>query len=301
MPAYELVFEVAALPGAEPTLGSRLAKVRSGPVDAASKPIFGALLEAYLDGLTGTIDRAPQRLPAMRFPVLPGGPLGPAISSDLKVRHWQQLLAEIPRLPGRRLLDFGCGNARRRKSVLKLGFEWRGLDVPDSQEALSRTDDTDVTLYDGGAVPFDDASCYVVLSTQTFEHVADPHLTLSEVARVLDSGGFLVGSTSHLEPYHSDSTFTYTPAVFAKLLAQYSLVPVEISAGMDGLTLMVRRLVRQMGAVDQAKALNPFFTEASPINQLIEQAGQRQGVDPRRVNALKLELVGQFHFLARKR
>jgi SAM-dependent methyltransferase len=182
-----------------------------------------------------------------------------------------------------------------------MGFAWRGLDVPDSQEAKSRSNDTDVTLYDGGIVPFPDNSFYVVLSTQTFEHVADPHQTFSEVSRVLESGGFLVGSTSHLEPFHTDSTFTYTPAVFAKLLTHYSLTPVAISAGMDGLTLLTRRLARQLGAADEARELNPFFTEASPLNQLIEEDGQRQRVDPRRVNALKLELVGQFHFLAQKR
>jgi hypothetical protein len=88
--------------------------------------------------------------------------------------------------------------------------------------------------------------------------------------------------------------------VFADLLTQYGLVPVEISAGMDGLTLMSRRLARQFGAADEATVLNPFFTEASPLNQLIEEAGIRQGIDPRRINTLKLELVGQFHFLARK-
>jgi SAM-dependent methyltransferase len=262
-------------------------------------PIFPTLIGAFLSRLVGQ-EVTTDGLPDLRFPQVPGGALGPAISSDLRVRHWQDLLKEIPRLPDRTLLDFGCGNARGRGRIKALGYTWKGLDVPDSQESGAREDDTDVTLYDGLRVPFEDGAFHVVLSTQTFEHVADPHLTVSEIARILESGGFLVGSTSHIEPFHSDSTFTYTPALFADMLVQNGLVPLEISAGMDGMTLMTRRLARQFGAAEQAKVLNPFFTEASPLNQIIEETGTRQGVDPRRINALKLELVGQFHFLARK-
>ena len=261
--------------------------------------LLTALFDTYVKRLAGDTSDLPD-LPPLRFPALPAGPLGPAIPATLEVKHWQDLLAGIPRLPGRRLLDFGCGAAARRTSIGRLGFEWHGLDIPDSQEARARKDDEGVTLYDGYKVPLDDASFYIVLSTQTFEHVADPHLTFSEVSRVLEVGGFLVGSTSLLEPFHSDSTFTYTPAVLADLMLQNGLTLVEISAGMDGMTLMARRMARQFGATEQAKALNPFFTDASPLNQIIEAAGLQQGVDARRINALKLELVGQFHFLARK-
>jgi len=262
--------------------------------------VIPALLNAFLERAQGKADGAPG-LPALRFPEVPGGPLGPAISPKLGVRHWQQLIEEIPRLPMRTVLDFGCGAGGGRTRIQRLGFDWHGLDIPNSQEALARKDDRGVTLYDGLKVPLEDASFYVVLSTQTFEHVADPHLTFAEIARVLEPGGYLVGSTSHLEPFHSDSTFTYTAAVFADLVDQYGMTPIEISAGMDGLTLMTRRLVRQLGAADQAAQLNPFFGETSPLNALIEQMGTAQGVPVKQINALKLQLVGQFHFLARKR
>ena len=260
---------------------------------------FETLYGSFAQRLLGNAPTG-EELPPLNFPQVPDAPLGPAIAPEMGVRHWQFLLESIPRLPDRRLLDFGCGAARSRGRIHALGFEWKGLDVPDSMESKSRPDDVDITLYEGLHVPLPDASFYIVLSTQTFEHVENPHVTFSEISRILEPGGYLVGSTSLLEPFHSDSTFTYTAAAFADLLAKNDLVPIDISPGMDGLTLISRRLARQFRAMDEAAALNPFFTEASPLNQIIEEAGARQAVDGRRINALKLELVGQFHFLARK-
>ena len=260
---------------------------------------FDALYGSFVSRLTDQ-PHSPDDLPSLTFPLVPAPPLGPAVAPEMGVRHWQMLLESIPRLPDRRLLDFGCGAARSRTRIREIGYEWEGLDIPDSMESKSRPDDADITLYDGLDVPFEEAAFYIVLSTQTFEHVANPHHTFAEIARILEPGGYLVGSTSLLEPFHSDSTFTYTPAVFAELLSKSGLTPIDVSPGMDGLTLISRRLARQFRAMEDAQSVNPFFTDASPLNQIIEEAGARQGIDGRRVNALKLELVGQFHFLARK-
>jgi hypothetical protein len=109
-----------------------------------------------------------------------------------------------------------------------------------------------------------------------------------------------VGSTSALEPFHSNSTFMYTPAVFAQMLDEHGLVPRVVSAGIDGLTLLTRRMVRQFGGADEAQAFGRFFAADSPLSRVIDACGAAQGVDRVRVNSLKLELCGQFHFLAEK-
>jgi SAM-dependent methyltransferase len=264
------------------------------------RSLFEVLLGLLAERMAGG-DPPSDALPRLRFPALPAPPLGPAIPRDLEARHWRTYLrAQRPRA-GEELLDFGCGTASRRPLVEKTGYRWHGLDIPTSTESLARADDSDVTLYEGLEIPFDDGRFAAVLSTQTFEHVADPQLTFAELARVLEPGGLLIGSTSHLEAFHSDSTFTYTPALFASLLERNGVELVEIGPGIDGLTLLTRRLVRQFGDIGASDSMAPFFLGDSPLNRLIEQAGERQGAGPEEVNALKLELVGQFHFIAAKR
>jgi SAM-dependent methyltransferase len=166
-------------------------------------------------------------------------------------------------------------------------------------EALQRKDHESVTYYDGGRIPFSDASYDAVLAVQVFEHVADPALTLEEIARIVRPGGYLLGSISNIKAFHSNSTFTYTPALFATLLENNGLQLRSISAGIDGMALLMRRIVRQFGAVDEPGE-SPFFRTDSPLNQIVEAIGLCQGVDPRRINALKLEVVGHFRFLAQK-
>ena len=76
----------------------------------------------------------------------------------------------------------------------------------------------------------------------------------------------------------------------------------EITPGIDMWTLAIRRLTRQFRHDDAAKVISPFFgTTASPLNALIDECAAQQRVAPVRANALKLELAGQFNFLARKR
>jgi SAM-dependent methyltransferase len=238
-------------------------------------------------------------LPKLRFPQVPDGPLGEAISADLGTRHWLTMLGELELPRGAGVLEFGCGASTTRALVEQHGLGWHGLDIPESMEARQREDQESVTYYDGRHIPFPDASYDVVLSVQVFEHVPDPALTFAEIARIIRPGGYLLGSTSHIESFHSDSTFTYTPAVFARLVADGGLRLLSISAGIDGMALLMRRMVRQFGAMTEPKQW-PFFRRHSPLNQMIEACGARQGVEPRRINALKLEVVGHFHFLAQK-
>jgi SAM-dependent methyltransferase len=268
-------------------------------LESPPHPVLTRLAETYLAGL---LNEQPDLtgLPRLRFPLVPDPPLGPAIGDDLRTQHWSALLETLPAPTQASLLDFGCGAASTQARATELGYAWRGLDIPGSQEALGRSDRTGVTYYDGGRIPFPDNSFDVVLSVQVFEHVVDPHQTIAEIARIVKPGGHLLGSTSHIEPFHSASTFTYTPAVFARLLEQNRLRAQLISPGIDGLTIVARRLLRQFGAVEESQLLNQFFAGHSPLHGLIDACGEAQGVDQRQINALKLELTGQFHFLAGK-
>jgi SAM-dependent methyltransferase len=247
---------------------------------------------------TGARDDA---LPRLRFPDVPPEPLASAIPHDLQPRHWNRFLDGRSVPAGARVLDFGCGKTNRREWAARYGMEWWGLDIPDSQEALAREDRQRVVLYDGRNIPIADGSFFALLSSQVFEHVPDPPHTFAEIARILQPGGYLLGSTSHNEPFHSRSTYGYSALWLSKLFVSAGFDLVTMAPGIDALSLAVRRLARQARMDEDVKRFGDFFEQASPLNQIIDAAGTREKVDPVRINALKLELCGHVHFLARKR
>lgn len=238
----------------------------------------------------------------LRFPDAPSGAFGAAISREPGQRDWTEMIKglDVPR--GGRMLDFGCGASDRRSLAPPLGLTWLGLDVPFSMESTARENRSVVTFYGGVSVPFADASFDLVVSIQVFEHVPEPHTTFAEIARIVRPGGYLLGSTSFNEPFHSESTFGYSPKNFVRMIDEAGFHVLEVTPGIDMWALGIRRLARQFRHDDAAKILAPFFgTTASPLNDLIDGCAAKQGVKPVRANALKLELAGQFNFLARKR
>lgn len=88
-----------------------------------------------------------------------------------------------------RVLDVGAGQAPWRE-LLKHA-EYIGLDVEKARDFGMRRS-PDIVYYDGGRMPFDDASFDHVMCSEVLEHVADPAAFMAEVARVLRSGGSLV-------------------------------------------------------------------------------------------------------------
>jgi 2-polyprenyl-6-hydroxyphenyl methylase/3-demethylubiquinone-9 3-methyltransferase len=99
--------------------------------------------------------------------------------------------------PGR-VLDVGCGEARFAAELACAGLRVVGVDV--AQEPLSRAHakhpHLDLRLVPiGGPWPLADSSFDIVWAGETIEHVADTAAWLSEVRRVLRSGGTLLLST----------------------------------------------------------------------------------------------------------
>jgi SAM-dependent methyltransferase len=102
----------------------------------------------------------------------------------------------------RRVLDVGCGEGRFAAELAHAGVTVVGVDV--AEEALRRAranhPDLDLRVVPvEGPWPLADASFDVVWAGETIEHVADTAGWLSEVRRVLRSGGSLLLST----PAHS--------------------------------------------------------------------------------------------------
>jgi SAM-dependent methyltransferase len=198
------------------------------------------------------------------------------------------------------LLDLGCGTGQSYDalSARRIAVRWVGLDILDSGEVMCRDKRAlPFCAYDGVHVPLAEQSVDIVYSRQVFEHVRHPQALIGEVHRVLKQDGVFVGSTSHLEPFHSRSYWNYTPYGFCVLLRDAGFRSIIVRPGIDGLTLISRRWLHYLGL---GGLLEPFFTIESPANLLLEASLRLLGQPADRRNLFKLLFAGQFCFVARK-
>jgi SAM-dependent methyltransferase len=198
-----------------------------------------------------------------------------------------------------RILDLGCGTgnslAPLKRNLTKV--QWFGLDIADSLEVRNRRRASPaLCTYDGTQIPMRSDSIDLVYSRQVFEHVRHPEQLLSEVFRIIRPGGVFIGSTSHLEPFHSRSYWNYTPYGFSILLQSAGFQGIEVRPGIDGLTLISRRLFSYLRL---SWLFESFFAEESPLNSIIESLRILK-VGCTRRNALKLYFCGHFVFRARR-
>jgi ubiquinone/menaquinone biosynthesis C-methylase UbiE len=198
------------------------------------------------------------------------------------------------------LLDLGCGEGGSHDVFLARNHEtrWIGLDIGDSSEVMSRrTRDLPFCTYDGVQIPLRDQAVDIAYSRQVFEHVRYPQTVIGEVHRVLKPQGVFVGSTSHLEPFHSRSYWNYTPYGFCMMLREAGFRTIVVRPGIDSLTLIGRRYFSYLRL---SSLFEPFFTVESPANALLEAGLRMLGQPVKRRNAFKLLFAGQFCFLAQK-
>ncbi len=225
--------------------------------------------------------------------------LGERIPGD----HARQAVAlkELPRWTraagaAPRVLDLGCGDGGSVDAFRAAdpGVRWVGVDIADSPEAALRArPDAEVHTFDGESLPFSAFSFDLVWCKQVLEHVRRPEPLLEDVARVLAPGGWFVGSTSQLEPFHSRSTANPTPYGLALALERAGFEGVELRPSIDGLTLISRRLL-------PGRSFDRWWDSESPLNRLLDVYARRRRLEPRALNAAKLVLCGQFTFRARR-
>ena len=127
------------------------------------------------------------------------------------------MMQSIPKAPdGGRSLDLGCGIARQRfkEPLSLLGYHHTGIDIDgNAPDALA----------DAHLLPFSDESFDLVVTSAAFEHVKNPHVAMTEAARVTKQGALFVGSIAFNEPFHI-SYFHQSP------LGVYELL---VSSGFD--------------------------------------------------------------------
>lgn len=198
------------------------------------------------------------------------------------------------------LLDLGCGTGGSYDELVQKDrrLRWIGLDIMDSEEVKARARRSlPFCAFDGVRIPLANDSIDIAYSRQVFEHVRHPESLIRETYRVLKPGSSFVGSTSHLEPFHSRSYWNYTPYGFCVLLRDAGFSSIVVRPGIDSLSLIGRRCLAYLKL---ARLLEPFFRIESPMNVFWELALRLIGEPVNRRNAFKLLFTGQFCFSARK-
>jgi SAM-dependent methyltransferase len=196
-----------------------------------------------------------------------------------------------------RVVDLGCGPGQSVDLFRALvpAVRWVGIDVADSPEVASRSrDDAEFLTFDGVELPLADSSVELVFCKQALEHARAPQPLVRDVVRVLAPGGWLAGSTSQLEPFHSLSVWNYTPYGLMLMLEDAGLDVVELRPCIDGLTLVVQR------GLGMPRYFDRWWARESPLNRFTNLFARAARLDVRQSNAIKLLLCGQFCFLARK-
>jgi|SRR5215211_126605 len=231
---------------------------------------------------------------------LPGADLRDALRPALPRSSSPQILADalVPGLlhgrPGARVVDLGCG---RGDSVdlfraADPDVRWVGADLPEAIAGIQR-DDAPFASFDGVHLPFEDDSVDVVFCKQVLEHVEHPPELIADVARVLRPDGVLAGSTSNLEPYHDHSVANFTPYGLKLLLERAGLEVETLLPGIDGLTLIARRMLRAPGWLER------WWSRRSPLNTAIDAVARPLRLDAEDRNTLKLMFCGHYVFVAR--
>jgi len=101
----------------------------------------------------------------------------------------------ITRLPGKTVLDIGCGGGFLAEEFARDGFAVTGIDPADRsleaarKHAAENNLEIDYRTGKGEALPFSDGSFDIVACCDVLEHVDDLGLVISEAARTLKAGG----------------------------------------------------------------------------------------------------------------
>jgi SAM-dependent methyltransferase len=97
-----------------------------------------------------------------------------------------------------RVLDVGCGEGQLTAAIAEAGYEVLGVDVAEEPLRRARSQHAGLDLRrveSGGRWPLPDGGFDAVWAGETIEHVADTARWLSELRRVLRSGGSLILTT----------------------------------------------------------------------------------------------------------
>lgn len=165
--------------------------------------------------------------------------------------------------PGARVLDVGAGSAPYREL-----FQHAEYTTADWEQSVHLDGQAPDVTAPADALPLDDRSFDVVLSTQVLEHVPEPARVLAELHRVLLEGGRLFLTVPLVWELHElpHDYYRYTPSGLAHLLETAGFADVEIKPRNDCFATIAQLLLNARWAMGrQADGLDDRREEASAL------------------------------------
>jgi len=190
---------------------------------------------------------------------------------------------------GKDVLDLGCAGGFMAEAMAARGANVTGIDPAEQAIAAARSHASESGLridYDvgvGEALPYDAARLDAVVCVDVLEHVADLHMVLSEVTRVLRPGGLFLFDTINRNPLARLATITMAEDVLRLLLRgthdpQMFIKPRELRAAMQGAGL-VPGPVTGLGPRGVNRRLDPTFGPL-PLTAILYMGMARKPVFP---------------------
>jgi SAM-dependent methyltransferase len=148
----------------------------------------------------------------------------------------------IPSFSGQ-VLDLGCGFMPYRELVEANGNveKYTGIDLDGS--AIYGSVKPDIT-WDGSKIPLNDGSMDCVFATEFLEHHSEPLLVLSEIHRVLTSGGLVFATVPFIWNLHEipHDEYRYTPYSIVRLLSSAGFSDVRVT-GLGGWNAAMAQMI----------------------------------------------------------
>ena len=188
------------------------------------------------------------------------------------------VLRELLPAPGRRTLDFGCGEGRVGRLLASLGHRVTGIDASPSMAALARghADPLPACVADGTALPFPDETFDLVVAYMCLHDIDDLPGATAEIGRVLARGGRLCAAIVH--PLNSAGRFQgrepEAPFVIAGSYADAH--PVADTVARDEYQLTFHSEHRPLEAYSRALESAGLLTEAIREARLSAEAAERE-------------------------
>lgn len=125
-----------------------------------------------------------------------------------------------------KILDIGCGNSPYEHLVNK-NSRYFGIDIND--QIKFDYNNKKIVRFDGSRIPFANRYFQSFICTEVLEHVVDPVVLISEMKRILKSGGTGLVSIPwsarfHYIPY---DYYRYTPSALKILFRRFNAVKIE--------------------------------------------------------------------------
>lgn len=162
------------------------------------------------------------------------------------------------------LLDLGCGEMPYRQYLLdknKNITKYIGVDIDSNGYHQSVKPDL---FWDGKKIGMGDDTVDTIIATELFEHIANIEEVLSEIRRVLSTGGLLFFTVPFVWPLHETpyDEYRYTPYSLKRILTKSGFRDIVV-APLGGYNAALAQMIGIWITNNRGKSLTPLRRKLS--------------------------------------